>query len=58
LNRSNATTRKTISLFLAFMLIVGTIAAFYPSPSFMTEAHAALSADEYNIIGTYKKSYQ
>jgi hypothetical protein len=45
-NRSNTiATRKTISLFLAFMLIAGTITAFYPSSSFMTEVHAALSAD-------------
>jgi hypothetical protein len=65
MNRSNTiATRKTISFFLAFMLIAGTIAATFLSPSFMTEAHAALSADYEKMMkmndddNNYKSKYQ
>src|SRR5215204_5013830 len=58
LNRSNTIVRKTISLFLSFILTAGTISAFYPSSSFMTEAHASLPTD-YEIIdhNNYKSKY-
>jgi hypothetical protein len=48
-----STTRKTISLFLAFMLIAGTITFIFPSSSFTKEVHAIsdyelMKRDDYN----------
>jgi hypothetical protein len=53
LNRSNFAT-KTITLFLAFILIAETIAAFSPS-SFTKEVHAV--SDSGIMMDKYKSKY-
>ena len=51
-----STARKTISLFLAFILTAGTITVFFPSlsSSFLTEVRALSDYEMMMMMGEYK----